>query len=37
MRVLNHDNIIHEFSEHWFFCAEGDWWLLHEMKTKKHF
>jgi len=31
---LNHD-IIHEFSEQWFFVRQGDWWLLDEMKTKK--
>jgi predicted lipid-binding transport protein (Tim44 family) len=35
-QVLQHDDITHEFSEQWVFVRQGDWWMLDEMKTKKH-
>ena len=37
VQSVTHDDIIHEFSEQWSFVRQGDWWLLDEMKTKKHF
>ncbi|MEP6617327.1 MAG: TIM44-like domain-containing protein [Ginsengibacter sp.] len=31
--LINYSDHIHEFTEEWLLCRQGDWWVLDEMKS----